>query len=109
MTETKIDDGGLAYPGYRIEQVGTVADHGFSDDESPTYDDVRHPGMSLRDYFAGHFLAAASSSKDEVLDVENPSDDAAVEKALRKHWGYVAKAAYIAADAMIAARKVGVE
>lgn len=56
---TKINDGGLAFPGKRFQQVGTVADFGFSDDDSPTFDHVEHSGMSLRDHFAGLAMAGA--------------------------------------------------
>ena len=58
MSKT-IEDGGLAFPGTRWEQVGTVSDHGFSDDDSPTFDFVPHSGMSLRGWFAGNALPAA--------------------------------------------------
>jgi hypothetical protein len=109
MADSKnIDDGGLAFPGKRWQQVGTVADFGFSDDDSPTFDHVDHPGMSLRDWFAGKFLAgaAASPTSDVALDAD-PSDQSDVDRALREHWDCAARAAYIAADAMIAARKGG--
>ena len=55
---SKINDGGLAFPGKRSQQVGTMADHGFTDDDTPTYADVSHPGMTLRDYVAAKTLAA---------------------------------------------------
>ena len=95
MTDSKnIDDGGLAFPGTRYQQVGTVADHGFSDDDSPTFDEVRHPGMSLRDWFAGQALASIMQDK-AVWDC-------------RKDERYdVAVRMYDWADAMIAARKGG--
>ncbi len=54
---SKINDGGLALPGYRNEQVGTVADYGVTDDESPVFGEVHHPGMSLRDHFAAQALS----------------------------------------------------
>lgn len=54
----KIDDGGLVFPGKRWQQVGTVADHGFSDDDNPTFDYVEHSGMSLRTYIATKAMAA---------------------------------------------------
>lgn len=56
---SKINDGGLAFPGKRNQQVGKVSDFGFSDDDSPTFDYVEYPGMTLRDYFAGKALAGA--------------------------------------------------
>lgn len=54
---SKIDDGGLAFPGTRCQQVGTVAVHGFANDDTPTYADVHHSGMSLHNWFAGQALA----------------------------------------------------
>lgn len=89
MSESKkIEDGGLAFPGTRCEQVGTVADFGFTDDESPTYGDVHHSGMSLRDWFAGHALA------NQYAQHEGDPNK-------------VAEWAYHIADAMIAARRAG--
>ena len=96
MTDgNNIDDGGLAFPGKRWQQVGTVADFGFSDDDSPTFDYVDHPGMSLRDWFAGQALvglipayqAAYGSPTAECMEV------------VQEAYGY--------ADIMIAARKAG--
>jgi hypothetical protein len=91
--EAKIEDGGLAFPGSRYQQVGTMADHGVSDDDSPTFDLVQHPGMSLRDWFAGQALvglipayqAAYGSPTSECMEV------------VREAYGY--------ADCMLAARK----
>lgn len=84
----KIEDGGLAFPGSRLQQVGTVADHGFRDDDSPTFDHVQHSGMSLRDYFAGQTLLSCGSF---WSDAET-----------RRTF---AKRAYQMADAMLKARK----
>lgn len=97
---SKIDDGGLAFPGKRIEQVGTVADHGFSDDDSPTFDFVQHPGMSLRDWFAGQALAGEFAAQNEITGeiTNNTPDDWMLERA---------QTIYRMADAMIAARKAG--
>jgi hypothetical protein len=92
MAETvkQIDDGGLAFPGVRNQQVGNVSDYGFTDDDSPTFADVQHPGMSLRDWFAGQVLCGFMSAKAMHF---NPDDDAAY--------------CYKVADAMIAHRKAG--
>lgn len=93
MAETvkQIDDGGLAFPGVRNQQVGNVSDYGFTDDDSPTFADVQHPGMSLRDWFAGQALVG-------MMQAMRPySND--FERSARE--------AYVQADAMIAARKAG--
>ncbi len=91
----KIEDGGPAFAGSRWQQVGTVADHGFSDDDTPTFDHVQHPGMSLRDWFAGQSLVgllshAQSDGSDFIHEL-----------------GYDAAAyqSYRFADAMLKARK----
>lgn len=64
-------------------------------------------GMTLRDWFAGQFLSRGSSDDDTPLDLPiNYTEEDRVE-ALRKHWSYVAQAAYISADAMLAERSKG--
>lgn len=73
---SKIDDGGPAFPA--TEEV--KGEEGFYP--------VLHPGMSLRDWFAG--MLAAST-----LSIPNPGADMA----------HAAQEAYRFADAMIAARK----
>jgi hypothetical protein len=102
MTEAvkTIDDGGLVFPGTRCEQVGTVADHGFSDDDSPTYGDVIHSGMSLRDWFAAQALAGEFAAQNEITGeiTNNTGDEWMLDRA---------KTLYRMADAMIAARKAG--
>lgn len=97
----KIEDGGLAFPGTRCEQVGTVADFGFTDDESPTYVDVHHSGMSLRDWFAGQALAGMTG----VWLYQEREGFTAEEQV--KGIKAMAKYSYHIADAMIAARKAG--
>ena len=87
---SKINDGGLAFPGIRIEQVGTVADFGFTDDESPTYGEINHPGMTLRDWFAGQALSGLLGG----VPVSHLS------------FKNIGSEAYAYADAMIAAREV---
>lgn len=62
--------------------------------------------MSLRDWFAGQFLDGAATSNEPLAFRGNPSRDE-VDEALRSHWDDVSRAAFIAADAMIAARKAG--
>lgn len=86
----KIDDGGLAFPGTRFQQVGFVSDYGFSDEDSPTFADVHHPGMSLRDWFAGQALAGHLAGE--------PGSHLLPER--------LAPACYDYADAMIKARSM---
>ncbi|PZP56671.1 MAG: hypothetical protein DI604_35360 [Delftia acidovorans] len=85
----KIDDGGSAFP------VAVQPDFQFA-----------HDGMSLRDWYAGQFLAGASTSN-EALPIRGDPSPEQVDEALRAHWSDVAHAAFIAADAFIAARKAG--
>ncbi|WP_421439989.1 hypothetical protein [Agrobacterium tumefaciens] len=88
----KIDDGGPAFQVFRQHALGRVEND--------------NNGMSLRDWFAGQFLAGAATSKEPLAFRGNPSRDE-VDAALRSHWDDVSRAAFIAADAMIAARKAG--
>ena len=62
------------------------------------------PGMTLRDWFAGQFLAGAAVGNDPL----DRKDGESLEAARARYWGGVAAVAYSAADAMIAARKGGV-
>lgn len=66
-----------------------------------------HSGMSLRDWFAGQFLAGSAGGDSAPLDVSVAADQHDIDAALRDHWDAVARAAYIAADAMLAAREGG--
>jgi hypothetical protein len=96
VDSNQIDDGGLAFPGKRNQQVGMVSDYGFSDDDSPTFAEVEHPGMSLRDWFAGQALVgqlAFSPPDDPYNKFHEPED--------------VARMCYRFADAMLAARNGG--
>jgi len=98
--EAKVDDGGLAFPGKRVEQVGYVSDYGFDIEgpDSPTFGDVEHPGMSLRDWFAGQALAQFIQINERVTaGRENVSYATALK--------VTAEQSYAVADAMIAARK----
>lgn len=83
-----INDGGPAFPSPACG------------DWSPEY------GMMLRDWFAGKFLVGAAGDN-TPLDVSVAADQYDVDAALMAHWGAVARAAYIAADAMLAARSGG--
>lgn len=105
----KIDDGGLAFPGTRSEQVGYLSDYAPTDDDAPTFAEVHHPGMSLRDYFAGQALPSIVS----LLERSTLTDFAALAKnrKMKTDDGVLGKLAanmsYEIADAMIAARKAG--
>jgi hypothetical protein len=91
---TKIEDGGPAYP------------HCFEDISGhPNW--RQSQGMSLRDWFAGQFLAGAAADN-SALDVSVAADQFDIDVALRDYWAKVARAAFIAADAMLSARKIGV-
>ena len=91
----KIEDGGPAFAGRRFEPQ-----HRGSNDREPW-----NPGMSLRDWFAGHALngAWAGRNNESIELVEGQT----VDDAILADWLDVARCAYIAADAMLAARKTG--
>jgi hypothetical protein len=67
---------------------------------------IVQPGMTLRDYFAGQCLAGAWVGPGDPVE---PIDGMDEDDAIFAHWLNVAKAAYIAADAMIKARQLGGE
>lgn len=92
-----INDGGLAFPGTRSQQVGTTADYGMPGIPQPTFADVTHGGMTLRDWFAGQMLISMADWTPRP-QVENLMCD----EACRSR----ARLAYMQADAMIAAREV---
>ena len=77
MTDKKKNDGGAAFPTMEFERVGEYV-----------HSDIVHPGMSLRDWFAGQALAGLSA---------NPTYDIPVETAAKWSWEQ--------ADAMIKARE----
>ncbi|SCB30576.1 hypothetical protein [Rhizobium lusitanum] len=93
MADDTIDDGGLAFPAKRYQAVDMFIDADGA--TRPTFADVDHPGMTLRDWFAGHALiglipayqAAYGSPTAECVEI------------VREAYGY--------ADIMIAARKAG--
>lgn len=95
---SKINDGGLAFPGIRLQQVGYMSDHtGDPSDDEPTYADVPHPGMTLRDWFAGQALSGMLAHSTRY----RPRDGAPA------NWHEaIAQEAYEIADAMIASREV---
>lgn len=88
---SKINDGGPAFP------------HESYDHDAGM--DIVKPDMSLRDYFAAKFLAGAATSDSEPLDIDIAADQYDIDTALFEHWSCVARVAYIAADAMLAARE----
>jgi hypothetical protein len=97
----KIEDGGPAFPEKRISHL--IA--GANGEAVAAFENVG--GMSLRDYFAGKALQGAwSDGQNEAVKVENGQT---LDEAIYAHWFGVARCAYIAADAMIEARKSGGE
>ena len=81
---TRIDDSGAAFP----NSIGPMSGRA---------------GMTLRDWFAGQFLAGAAVGNDPL----DRKDGESLEAARARYWGGVAAVAYSAADAMIAAREGG--
>lgn len=94
----KIDDGGSALPGARAEQVGNLSDYGPTDDDAPTFAEVHHPGMSLRDWLAGKAIGAI---------IRQCASDLKFRDGRETSEQYFARKSYEVADAMIAARKAG--
>lgn len=92
---SKINDGGPAFPQNDLSGygMGPVEIDGV----------YKMQGMSLRDWFAGQFLAG-SATDNAALDVSVAADQFDIDAALSEHWANVARAAYIAADCMLAAR-----
>jgi hypothetical protein len=58
--------------------------------------------MTLRDWVMGQCIAAAFGGDDEQISFEKGET---IDDALKRYWTAVAKAAAIAADAMLEARK----
>lgn len=90
------DDGGPIFPGTRHEIVDVmVPDPSVTGLTRPAKQvvDVTYPGMSLRDYFAGQALAGLLAHPTATIVTVNEEDAA-----------YVAHAAGMYADAMLAAR-----
>lgn len=93
---SKINDGGLAFPGKRMQQIGT------------TYAEADYPGMTLRDWFASHAPephADYISMQQHFDRGRNPHNDSHKPK-LRSSVEIVAAFKFEFADAMIAAREV---
>jgi hypothetical protein len=85
----KIDDGGPAFPREAVPPYSEATATGFTQYMGET----GHPGMSLRDWFAGQAVS--------VLLGRQLAPDVAIERACENaaHWSYRL------ADAMLAARK----
>ena len=83
-----INDGGPAFPGGHV--IEKNSDH---------YGEPYWDGMSLRDYFAGQALHAASDSVCDDLSDPGRADHAP------EHAARHARAAYLLADAMLAERE----
>jgi hypothetical protein len=91
----KIEDGGLAFPGKRMEEIGFV---NIGGDIEKTFAEAEHPGMSLRDWFAGQAIPAIIRQCASDLNYRDGAETAEQ---------YFARKAYEVADAMIAASKAG--
>jgi len=99
MTE-QVNTGGPAFP---HTGTGVVAKWAGMEQRGPK----QFPGMTLRDWVAGKCLASAfGDGGNQAQDVAPGETE---DEALRRHWGSVAAAAFVAADAFIAAREGGVK
>jgi hypothetical protein len=88
MNATPIDDGGTAFPCTRqIRCAGSVVDT------------QEMSGMTLRDYFAAALMPSIMLRRFQIID-ENEE-----ERGIGIETKELAEAAYIAADAMLKARK----
>ena len=85
---SKINDGGLAFPGKRIEKVE------YKDCSGPEIE-VNYPGMSLRDWLAGMVIQGLCVS-------HNPYGDRIVSAEVVRNS--MAETSYQIADAMLAER-----
>jgi hypothetical protein len=86
-----MNDGGQAFPGI----VGAYSRGNFTIKNGPTgiIEQIEHaPGISIRDYFAGKAL------------IRLANDAGGMSEPILWNWGKIAKAAYMAADAMLAER-----
>ena len=68
----------------------------------PTAD---HPGMTLRDYFAGQALAGLTTNSKHVAEchLNDPDEERPPQSLIEKYAEY----SYLVADAMLAARQKG--
>lgn len=98
-TSKQIDDGGLAFPGKRSQQVGSLSGFGLSGVDRPTFADVEYPGMSLRDYFASKALP--------VLLAELYTHSRRTGTPYENIFASASFSSYEVADEMISARKEG--
>jgi hypothetical protein len=103
MADSKIDDGGPAYPQNDLSGYGM----------GPSERDDRYTveGMSLRDWFAGQALPQAVEDYDRLNRRCNEVTEYVLPyatKATGTREDIIARQAYRYADAMIAARKAGV-
>ena len=84
MSETRLTDGGPAFPVERVEFA----------------DRIQYPGMSLRDWFAGQALAGLSN---DILRIRVADLAGGIAGGMTE-----ARAAYTLADAMLKARSAEV-
>lgn len=93
MTTEKFSDGGPAFPSAQPTETWVTGQHGQA---VPVVE--RHGGMSLRDWYAGQFFAAAVSDREQWLCHMG-------DKGATPAYDYVAGEAYQMADAMLKARE----
>lgn len=98
-----LDDGGPAFPQPQAwPMTSTYGGHGGGWYSAPPLMPIQQ-GMSLRDWFAGQFLAGAAADS-SALDVSSSADQFDIDAAMTAHWEAVSRAAYIAAEAMLKER-----
>jgi len=99
MADNTIDDGGLAFPAKRYQAVDMFIDADGA--TRPTFADVDHPGMTLRDWFAGQADVPWNAVIETLAIKGNKAPT------VNELLTYRAELKYIEADAMISARKAG--
>jgi hypothetical protein len=101
----KINDGGPAFPSTYKEIVGMSAgvkiDPGDQYVEGqPIYEEIKSPGMTLRDYFAAKAMQASMS----VESTNEWLKDSGNRKEVQGKLAVIAEGAYMLAEAMLKAR-----
>lgn len=96
--EKQINDGGAAFPGFQSTDGYGCSKRNVSASGESVWENY-HPGMSLRDWFAGQALAGELANKlKEQVGIFHPDAEA-------RYFLPMARLMYRMADAMIEARK----